>query len=565
MPHHRTGIALAVLAVVAASAATTGAAPPTFAPPPEAGLAVINEAALRAHVATLASDDFEGRLPGTRGETKTLGYLETELRAAGVQPAVNGSFRQRVPLVRKTVQPTATIRVRSMAGAEDGGRPLLPEILWAEDMTLGTGRPVEQLTVNGAEVVFAGYGIQAPEYGWDDYAGLDVTGKIVLVLGNDPGREPADSTLFGGRALTHHGLPLTKQETAARLGAKGLVVIHDPAVFGYPFDIATASAGQPKYERVPGATTKPRTELTGMLRNEAADSLFAASGLDLAALTGEAGRRGFRGRPLGLTLDASITTRLEYTESNNIVGVVRGRSRPDEYVLYTAHWDHMGIGVPVDGDSIYNGAVDNATGTAALLTLARAFQASGGSERSVIFFATTAEEQGLLGAAHYADEPPIPLEKTVGAVNMDALFPFGEADGMIVTGSGNSELEDILEWAAAFEGRVPVPDGEPEHGAFFRSDHYPLAKAGVPALFAVGGPTTLEGREALGQKYSDYINHGYHKPADELNDSWDFGGIVQDVRTYFRIGWALAQDTRWPNWHIGSEFRPLRDAMFKSR
>jgi hypothetical protein len=516
---------------------------------------------IRGHVAVLASDAYRGRLPGTAGEDSTLAYLEREYRALGLEPAAGGSYRQKVPLVRRTIRPTPDIRLTRLSEAP--GLPALPAVRWADDLLVGSNSLDEKLAIHGAELVFVGYGITAPDEGWDDYAGIDMTGKVALVLSTDPGRVPADSTLFGGRALTHYGLPLTKQEMAAAHGAIGILSMHDQEIVGYPFDLLTVAAGRPRFDLVPGPNTAPRPRLSGTFRKEIVQEILRAAGHDPAVLMEAAGRRGFQARPLGIAIDVTGDVTVERSESYNMLGLLRGREHPDEVVAYSAHWDHVGIGVPVEGDSIYNGAVDNASGTAALLTLAAAFRARPEPpSRSVLFWATTCEEQGLLGSYHYADNPVVPLDKTVALLNMDALFPFGPVDGMVVTGYGNSELEDLLVTATAPEGRVVLPDDQPEAGAFYRSDHFPLARKGVPALFAVGNPKDDSNAELMG-KFTNYVTTSYHKPSDELTDAWDLGGIVQDTRTYYRLGAGLADGRSWPNWKPTSEFRHLRDAMMK--
>jgi len=519
--------------------------------------AAITDAALRGHVAVLASDTFRGRFPGTSGEDSTLAYLERQFKALGLAPAVNGSYRQEVPLVRRTVRPTPAIRLTRTAGAAGTGE--LPAIRWGDDLSLSATVLDTALAVHGAEIVFAGYGISAPEMGWDDYQGVDCRGKVVFVLATDPGRAPPDSTLFGGRALTHYGLTATKQEMAAAHGAVGLIVMHDPDVVGFPFDILTAAVGRAKYDLAPAPGSQPRTPFAATVRKEVGLALLRAAGLDPAHEMGAAGRRGFHGRALGIAIDLAASITVERARSYNMLGVLRGRTRPDEVVAYSAHWDHMGVGVPVAGDSIYNGAVDNASGTAALLMLAGAYRDSGRPPaRSVLFWATTCEEQGLLGSYWYADHPVFPLAKTVALINMDALFPFGADDQMVVTGFGQSELEDLLAKAVAPEGRTIAGDDSPETGAFYRSDHYPLAKKGVPAIFAIGESKadTTQRRRLM-----RYVTSGYHKPQDELTPDWDTAGILQDVRCYYRLGRMLADGTSWPNWRATSEFRAARDAM----
>lgn len=529
----------------------------------DAGLAAITAETIRDHVAILASDAYGGRFPGTVGEDSTLAYLERRFRALGLEPIVDGSYRQKVPLVRRTVLPTPEVRL-SWVGEDGGsGRATLPTLRWADDLLIGSTGLDEQLTVTGAEMVFVGYGISAPELNWDDYAGIDMRGKVALVLSSDPGRAPGDTTLFGGRAVTHYSLTQTKQESAARHGAVGLLTMHDQEIVSYPFSLLTAAAGRGKLDLVAGPNALPKPALGGALRKEIVQELLRAAKLDPDELMAAAGHRGFTARPLGIALDVSARIKVERSESFNMLGLLRGGTHPDEVVVYSAHWDHVGIGVPVEGDSIYNGAVDNASGTAALLTLAKAFRALPElPARSILFWATTCEEQGLLGSYHYADNPVIPLKQTVALINMDALFPFGPVDAMVVTGYGQCELEDLLVPATAPEGRVVIPDDSPEAGAFYRSDHYPMAKKGVPVIFAVGNPKDDSNAELMG-RFIDYVQTSYHRPSDELTDAWDLGGIVQDVRSYYRLGHLLATGDQWPNWRVTSEFRGSRDAMMR--
>jgi Zn-dependent M28 family amino/carboxypeptidase len=405
-----------------------------------------------------------------------------------------------------------------------------------------------------------GFGIVAESQKWDDYAGVDVKGKTVMALIQDP-RGEADSLYFKGRALSHYGTGLQKSENAARHGARGIILIHDQDAVGYPFAALATGAKRSSFERVRDAKSTPIPDFSVTISKDLASQLLASVGQDYAQLVEEASRRGFRAQPLPLSLSGEIATRLEYSTSHNVIGTIPGRDRPGEYVLYTAHWDHVGIGAAVDGDSIYNGAIDNASGTAALLELAQTFGAMAEKpSRSIVFIATAAEEQGLLGAYHYADHPVFPLDQTAGVINMDALFPFGDFNGMTVVGLGSSELEDYLQDAATQMGRTLLADPNPEYGAFFRSDHYPFVKKGVPAIFAVGGPLDDPAPSAeMSKRFDDYMKAGYHHPSDEYRDDWDMRGIVGDVKIYFLTGYALANETRFPNWYADSEFRPIRD------
>ncbi len=504
------------------------------------------------HVKVLASDEFEGRMPGTRGEEKTLAYITKQLRAYGISPQPGGSYLQDVPLVKKTPQASTHLAVKSKSGET--------ALVIGGNATAKTGGAVERVAINKSDIVFVGFGIVAEPQKWDDYAGVDVKGKTVMVLIQDP-RGDADSLYFKGRALSHYGTGLQKSENAARHGARGIIFVHDQDAIGYPFAAAANSAKRSSFERVRDAKSAPIPDFSVTISKDLASQLLASVGHDYATLVKEASTKGFRAKPLGLSISGEIATKLEYSTSHNVVGIIPGREHPDEYVLYTAHWDHVGIGAAVDGDSIYNGAIDNATGTAALLELAQTFSALPQKpSRSIVFIATAAEEQGLLGAYHYADHPVFPLKKTVGVINMDALFPFGDFNGMTVVGLGSSELEDYLRAAATQMGRTLLDDPTPEYGAFFRSDHYPFVKKGVPAIFAVGGPMDDPPPPAeMSKRFDDYMKAGYHHPSDEYRDDWDMRGIVGDVKIYFLTGYALANETRFPNWYADSEFRALRD------
>lgn len=509
---------------------------------------------LARHVATLAADEFAGRAPSTEGEVKTLDYLESQLRRTGVEP-VNGSYRQPVELLSKTVAGTPTVVFAGPAEMQmDHGSEIL----------IGPGAIAPRVAIEEAQVVLAGFGIAAPEYGWNDYAGVDLAGKVALVFLGEPDWEK-DETLFEGRALSYYGTNESKRAEAARRGAAGILYVHDQARIGYPWEVLTANAHKPKYDVERDAGPEP--VLTGALSRPAAERLLAAAGLDYAEQLAAADAGKATATTLGMTLTTEFEVDIARSTSYNAVGLVRGRTRPDEVVVYTAHWDHVGVNDNAEGeDKIFNGAVDNATGTAALLEVAEAFaRLDEKPDRSVLFIATTAEEQGLLGAYYYVENPLFPLESTAGVLNLDALFPFGEQGGMTVVGLGSSELEHYLVEAAKTYGRKVTPDSTPEVGAFFRSDHYPFARKGVPAIFAVGGPRDPENiPEDILARYQDYMTNGYHKPGDEYDaDTWDMAGIVGDARIFFQAGLALAEDTRFPNWVWGHPFRPLRDQALR--
>lgn len=526
------------------------------ADPVRAAVATITQADLARHVQTLASDEFAGRFPGSPGESKTLSYLAASLARSGMEPGVDGLFTQEVPLRKTTVG--ADARIVAAAGEQS------VTFAWGEDFLVGSAGDETRVVLSQHRVVFAGYGIDAPEYAWDDYGQVDLRDAVVIVVGGEPGK-PGDDAFFEGRALTHHGTFAAKAKAAARRGAAAVLSIRDPGGGGIAWSTLHAGALAPKYSLPPEAGVAT-LRAKGLLRERTATAMMELAGEDLAQLRAEATRPGFGARVLAVQLSLDMQTDIEKARSHNMVAWLPGRMRPDEYVVYTAHWDHVGVREQLDGDNIFNGAVDNATGTAALLELAEAYAAlPEPPERSIVFLATTAEEQGLLGSFHYAAHPVFPLERTVAVINMDALFPFGAFDSMTVVALGASELDDYLARAAKEVGRSLHADPMPELGAFFRSDHYPFAVRGVPATFAVGGPSPdREVDPQVAARFQDYLMHRYHQPADEFDaQTWDLAGVRQDVEVYFRMGHALASTTAMPNWRPDHAFRRDRDAMLR--
>lgn len=516
-------------------------------------IATINGDDILADVKELSSDAYEGRMPATPGEAKTLAYLTSRLEELHIEKPWGG-YLQKVPLIEKRVKSSTKLFV----AGPDGVTPLL-----LGDQALIKCRGTQgHVSFSKSDLVFVGYGIVANDIGWNDYAGLNVNGKTVVMLMCDP-RGAADSLYFHGRALSQHGYSLQKIEDAARLGARGVIIIHDQQAIGYPWAAISARALRPVFERVRDNQSPPTPQFSIIMQHEAAEAMIKRAGLDLATLEQAASRKGFVAKPLGLSMHGEVDMEVKSAPSNNVVGFIKGSERSDEYVLYSAHWDHVGIGAPVEGDSIYNGAVDNATGTAALLALARAYSSlPTPPKRTIVFLATTAEEQGLLGAYHYADHPAFPLARTMADINMDALFPFGPYNGMTVVGLGSSELEDYMRDAAAKFGRKLIDDPNPEYGAFFRSDHYPFARKGVPAIFAIGGPLDdPPPAPELSARFDDYLSKKYHRPSDEVRDDWDMRGITDDVKIYFLTGYAIANDPHQPNWYSSSEFRPVCDRL----
>ncbi|HKW13441.1 MAG TPA: M28 family peptidase [Candidatus Krumholzibacteria bacterium] len=544
-------LALGIVTLALAAALNTGAACADDAR--DRAMATIDGDKMLADIKELSSDAYQGRMPATVGEEKTLAYLTSRLRELKIA-APPGGYLQKVPLIQKRVKSSTKL---SVSGA-DGTQPLL----LGDNVLIKCTSTAPHVSIPKNDLVFVGYGIKADEVGWNDFASVDVKGKTAVMLMCDP-RGAADSLYFHGRALSQHGYSLQKIEDAARLGARGVIIIHDQQAIGYPWAAIASRATRPYFERVRDKTSPPAPAFSMVMDHAAADAMFKRAGKNLAALEKDACNKGFVAQPLGLSLSGEVDVDVASKPSNNVAGVIRGSERPNEYVLFSAHWDHVGIGAPVAGDSIYNGAVDNASGSAALLALARAYSALPmPPKRSLVFLWTTAEEQGLLGAYHYADHPIFPLSSTMADINMDALFPFGPYNGMTVVGLGSSELEDYMRDAAAQFGRKLIDDPNPEYGAFFRSDHYPFARKGVPAIFAIGGPLdTPPPDPALSARFDDYLKNKYHRPSDEVRDDWDMRGITDDVKIYFLTGYAIAQDAREPNWYFGSEFRPLCDRL----
>jgi Zn-dependent M28 family amino/carboxypeptidase len=450
-------LALGIVTLALAAALSTGAARADDAR--DRAMATIDGDKMLADIKELSSDAYQGRMPATIGEEKTLAYLTSRLHELKIA-APPGGYLQKVPLIQKRVKSSTKL---SVSGA-DGTQPLL----LGDHVLVKCTSTATHVSIPKNDLVFVGYGIQADEVGWNDFASVDVKGKTAVMLICDP-RGEADSLYFHGRALSQHGYSLQKIEDAARLGARGVIIIHDQQAIGYPWAAIAARATRPFFERVRDKQSPPAPEFTMVMDHAAADAMFKRAGKDLAALEKDACHKGFVAQPLGLSLSGELDMDVASRPSNNVVGVIKGSERSNEYVLFSAHWDHVGIGAPVAGDSIYNGAVDNASGSAALLALARAYSAlPTPPKRSLVFLWTTAEEQGLLGAYHYADHPIFPLSSTMADINMDALFPFGPYNGMTVVGLGSSELEDYMRDAAAQFGRKLMDDPNPEYGAFFR-------------------------------------------------------------------------------------------------
>lgn len=535
---------VARLLLILAAAATGVVAAATTRPQ----AAAIDPARLSRHIRILASDAFEGRGPGTRGERRTLAYIIGQFRAYGLRPGgEHGGWTQAVPMNRVTV---SAARRFALTGAAPGCTADL-----GDSLVVATRNPAPHVDIAAAPLVFAGYGIVAPELGWDDYRGVDVRGKIVVVLANDPDHE-LERGPFGGHALSYYGRMSYKVEEAGRQGALAIIAVHHDAYVGQPWTFTSGSYAGPS-NGLPGAADA-RVAFNGWLRQDEAGHLFRCAGLDLERERHAAQARGFRGRPLpGVALSARFDATVRTLVTHNVIGVLPGRLHPNESFVYTAHWDHLGIGRPDStGDRIYNGALDNAGGVAGLLELARAFASGPRPQRSLLFIAMTLEESGLLGSEYYVTHPLHPLATTVGGINMDAVNLFGPTGTMEVTGLGHSDLEDRLGRELAATGRRMQDDPNSVVGFYYRSDHFPFARAGVPFLFAGSGWELAEQRAP--NVRDPQIGTRFHQPSDEWSADLDFAAAARDVRLYYRVGLGLANSRDWPGWRPGTEFAALR-------
>ncbi|WP_106639137.1 M28 family metallopeptidase [Allosphingosinicella vermicomposti] len=521
--------------------------------PASAGSPQISLDTLKTVTEQLSSDAFEGRAPTTAGEEKTVNLIAERFRAAGLQPGNNGSWFQDVPLVETLATPTPL----TITG---GKEPLT--FNYRTDMVANTYQVAPKVELANSDIVFVGYGINAPERGWNDYAGVDVKGKTVVILINDPDYETQGlEGPFEGRAMTYYGRWTYKYEEAARQGAAAAIIVHDTEPAAYGWNVVQSSWTGAQYNMDAANNHMDQSKVIGWLTNDAAKRLMASAGQDLTALTAAAKQKGFKAVSLGLKANISLENQIKRQKSKNVIGVLPGKTRPNEYVLYSAHWDHLGrCDAAPDGDDICNGALDNATGTAALVALAEAHKKAGQPDRSIVFLAVTAEESGLLGSKYYAENPVFPLNQTVGGVNMDGINIIGATKDVVVIGAGKSELEPYLQRAAADQNRVIVPEPTPEKGFFYRSDHFSFAKLGVPMIYFESGEDLVSGGKAAGAAAAeDYTTNRYHGPKDEYRSDWDWSGGLQDIALFYRIGRELADSNAWPNWYSTAEFRAARD------
>jgi Zn-dependent M28 family amino/carboxypeptidase len=542
------------LAALAACAPREDATQPANVP--AEALAAVDTASLMRHIRDLAHDSMLGRAPGSLGEDRTVAYLEGQFRALGLAPGnTDGSYLQPVPLVAMTADPAMTLTI--------SGKGAPKRLRYRDDFVAWTRHVVPSVRVTNAPLVFVGYGVEAPEFTWDDYKGDDMAGKILVMLVNDP--PLSDSSQFGGKAMTYYGRWTYKYEQGMKHKAAGVLLIHETGPAGYPWPVVQGMGGE-KFDLATPDSNRTRAPMEGWLHLDQAQALFAAAGQDFDSLKARAATREFRPVPLGMNGSVTIRNSIRSVASRNVLARLEGSDPAgrDEHVVYTAHWDHFGVGEPVNGDSIYNGALDNATGTAALLVLAKAFKAMPvPPKRSILFVAVTAEEQGLLGSQYYSVAPVYPLAKTLANINIDGLNTDGPTKDLVVIGMGASELEDYARDAANEQQRTLKADAEPEKGFYYRSDHFNFAKQGVPAFYADAGTEVIGKPADFAMKQRErYTSEDYHKPSDEIRPDWNLEGAVQDVQLYLMMGYRVAQAEKYPEWRVGNEFRAIREASF---
>jgi Zn-dependent M28 family amino/carboxypeptidase len=517
------------------------------------------EAMLHQHIAVLASDEFEGRAPATPGEEKTINYLQSKFEALGIDPGNGDSYFQSVSVTEIT---TANDAVLTFSGSNYD-----VELEYATEMIVGSQQQIPTTSIVDSELVFVGYGVVAPERDWNDYAGIDVVGKTVVILVNDPGYATQDPDVFNGNAMTYYGRWTYKYEEAARQGAAGALIVHETGPAGYGWEVVSGSWSGPQIGLQADNLNSDKNDIEGWLTLNSAEALFAGAGLNYQQLKATAAQPGFTAVPLGdVTASVAIQNSVRTSLSQNVIAMIPGTERPTETIIYTAHWDHLGVNAEILGDNIYNGAADNATGTAALLAMAKMHADAGPAPRSVVFLAVTAEESGLLGSRWYTEHPVFPLATTVANINIDVLNTYGPMHDIVVVGNGSSELEAYLEEAATAQGRYIVEEPNPERGYYYRSDHFNFAKAGVPALYAESGEDSVEfGKKWGAEQAQDYNENRYHAPSDEYDPNWNLEGAAQDILLYFDVASKLSRESSFPNWLEGNEFKGIRDATSSSR
>ncbi|MFC3032051.1 M28 family peptidase [Pseudoalteromonas fenneropenaei] len=505
----------------------------------------LNATQLAEHVKVLASDEFGGRAPSSPGEKLTLDYLTKHFKALGLQPGNGNSFLQEVPLVSIEADPNMTLSI--------GGK----DYQYKKDMVMGTARASELQKLENSPLVFVGYGVNAPEYNWNDYQGLDVKGKTVVILVNDPGYATKDPALFTGDAMTYYGRWTYKFEEASRQGASGAIIVHETAPASYPWSVVENSWSGAQFSFQKANNNMDRVAAEGWVTVDVAKKLFAKAGLDFEQEKTKAAKGAYHVAMGDLTASVTIKSTIKKSTSYNFIATLPGSKKPDEHVIYSAHWDHLGTDPKRSGDQIYNGAHDNATGTAGMIEVAEAFASlPTRPDRSITFLAVTAEEQGLLGSKFYAANPVIPASKSVANINMDSLNLLGRVKDISVVGLGKSELDDMLAVAAKAQNRVVSGDPHPASGGYYRSDHFAFANMGIPAMYAGGGNEAAdEATESYRKRMSLVLRGCYHQPCDRYRDEWDLSGAIEDLQLFFQVGYDVSQQSEWPKWKATSEFQ----------
>jgi Zn-dependent M28 family amino/carboxypeptidase len=557
---------LSVLALAACASAQPIGKPGTALPPPvetqpaqsQPGASPVSLDLMKQMTQRLAADDFEGRAPSAATEPQVLDYIVSQFKAAGLQPGNKGQWLQAVPTVEITGKNHSPLTV---TGGKSGTASGL-SFSFGDQWVGASYRVTPRTALKDSPLVFVGHGVVAPELGWNDYAGIDMKGKTAVILINDPDYAmEGEQGIFKGRRMTYYGRWTYKFEEAARQGAAGAIIVHDTFPAAYGWNVVNSSWTGAQYYVQTSNDAMDQTQVNAWMQKDAARKILAAAGQDLEALSKAAKVKGFRPVPLNLKANVSFENDIRKSTSNNVVGILSGTSRPDEYVLYSGHWDHLGrCTADATGDDICNGAVDNATGVAALAALAKANAQAGPTARSQVFVALTLEESGLLGSEYYAQNPIYPLNRTVGGVNMDAMAPGGRTRDYVMVGGDKSELNDLFRAAITARGLVESPEDSPEKGHYYRSDHFSLAKRGVPMFNFGRGIDWEQGGTAAGKAAEDdYTANRYHQPSDEYSESWDWAGIMQDMELFYTLGRDLANGTTWPNWRPTDEFRAIRD------
>ncbi|MFL2840221.1 MAG: M28 family metallopeptidase [Pseudohongiellaceae bacterium] len=524
-------------------------------PSPEA----LIEEILHEHVAILASDEFEGRAPATAGEEKTISYLRQQFEALGIAPGNDGSYFQSVDVTEISMSSDTVLQIQ---GSSFGA-----SFNYGEEMIVGTQQQIPSITVLNSDMVFVGYGIVAPERNWNDYKGIDVTDKTVVILVNDPGYATQDPELFNGNSMTYYGRWTYKYEEAARQGAAAALIVHETGPAGYGWGVVSNSWSGPQIGLTSTNLNDNLNEIEGWLTLDSADALFDGAGLNYQELKSAASQAGFMAVELSdLKASVSIENTIRTSTSQNVVAVIPGSTRPEETIVYSAHWDHLGINTGMQGDNIFNGAADNASGTAGLLALAYLHSQQASTDRTIVFLSVTAEESGLLGSQWYAENPIYPIATTVANINIDNMNTFGRMKDVVVVGARSSELENYLEQSAQLQGRYIKSEPTPERGYYYRSDHFNFAKVGVPALYAGSGEDHVDsGIEYGSAQAQNYTDNRYHAVSDEYNPEWDLSGAAEDIFLYFDIASKLANETTYPEWFEGNEFKAIRDATSTQR